>query len=128
MRGLLDTATFLWVCVEPRRLSARAARLIEDPANEIFLSAISVYEIVVKMRLGRLKLPEPAATYVRAERERRGILPLPLDEDAALAAERLPEIHKDPFDRLLIAQSIAAGLTLLTPDATIARYPILVEW
>ncbi|MGH3574222.1 MAG: type II toxin-antitoxin system VapC family toxin, partial [Pseudonocardiaceae bacterium] len=114
--------------VEPRRLSARVARLIEDPANEIFLSAISVYEIVVKMRLGRLKLPEPSATYVRAERERRGILPLPLDEDAALAAERLPEIHKDPFDRLLIAQSIAAGLTLLTPDATIARYPILVEW
>ncbi len=125
MKILLDTATFLWVVLSPSRLSSVAVRLYEDPLNEVYLSAASVYEIVVKVMLGKLDVGGSPSRFVRAEREPRGILALPIDEDAAFAVERLPLIHADPFDRLLIAQSIASGMTLLTPDAVIARYPML---
>jgi PIN domain nuclease of toxin-antitoxin system len=128
MRVLLDTATFLWVVLSPSRLSTVATRLYEDPLNEVYLSAASVYEIVVKVMLGKLDVGGSPSEFIRNERESRGILPLPIDEDAAFAVERLPAIHADPFDRLLIAQSIASEMTLLTPDAVIARYPIRVAW
>jgi PIN domain nuclease of toxin-antitoxin system len=128
MRVLLDTATFLWVVLAPSRLSAVAVRLYEEPLNEVYLSAASVYEIVVKVMLGKLDVGCSPSEFIRNERESRGILPLPIDEEAAFAVERLPPIHADPFDRLLIAQSIASEMTLLTPDAVIARYPIRAAW
>lgn len=128
MRLLLDTAPFLWVALAPHRLSERAARLYQDPENDIFLSAVSAYEIVVRCRLGDLDLGSTPSEFVRAERALRGIRALAFDEEAGFALERLPPIHGDEFDRLLIAQSIAGEMTLLTPDATIARYPIRVEW
>jgi len=128
LKILLDTVTFLWVVFSPSRLSSVAIRLYEDPSNEVFLSAASVYEIVVKVMIGKLEVGGSPSQFIRAERESRGILPLPIDEDAAFAVERLPAIHADPFDRLLIAQSIASGMTLLTPDALIARYPIRAAW
>lgn len=103
-------------------------RLYEDPVNDIYLSAASVYEVVVKVMLGKLDIGGSPSAFIRAQRDSRGILALPIDEEAAFAVERLPAIHADPFDRLLIAQSIAGEMTLLTPDATIARYPIRVAW
>ena len=96
--------------------------------NEIFLSAISAYEIVVKAKLGKLDLDRAPKAFVLTERGERGIVPLPIDEADAFAVALLPAIHADPFDRILIAQCITGGLTLLTPDATIARYPIRVAW
>lgn len=128
MKVLLGTATFLWVVLSPSRLSSLAVRLYEDPLNEIYLSAASVYEVVVKAMLGKLDVGGSPSEFIRAERESRGILALPIDEEAAFAVERLPAIHADPFDRLLIAQSISSEMTLLTPDAVIARYPIRVAW
>ena len=128
MRVLLDTATFLWICEAPRKLSPQAVRICEDGSNELFLSAASVFEIVVKSMNGKLKLGAPPAGYIRSQRELRGIRALPFDEEAAFAVARLPAIHRDPFDRILIGQSIAHGLTLLTPDATIALYPIRTAW
>jgi len=128
VKVLLDTATFLWVVLSPSRLSSLAVRLYEDPLNEIYLSAALVYEVVVKTMLGKLDVGGSPSEFIRAERESRGIFPLPIDEEAAFAVERLPAIHADPFDRLLIAQSIASEMTLLTPDAVIARYPIRVAW
>jgi PIN domain nuclease of toxin-antitoxin system len=125
---LLDTATFLWAVLSPSRLSRAAVRLYEDPLNDIYLSTASVYEVVVKVMLGKLDVGGSPSAFIRAERGSRGILPLPIDEEAAFAVERLPGIHADPFDRLLIAQSISGEMTLLTPDATIARYPIRVAW
>ncbi len=125
---LLDTATFLWICRQPMKLSRRAASIYEDPSNEMYLSPTSAYEIVVKCNQGKLDVGGSPTSFIRAERERRRIRPLPFDEESAFAVERLPAIHADPFDRLLIGQSIAHGLTLLTPDATIALYPIRTIW
>ena len=128
VRILLDTAPFLWAALAPGRLSARAARLYEDPDNDVFLSVVSVYEIVLACKRGTLDLGPAPGDFVRAERTARGIATLAFDEDATVALERLPTIHADPFDRSLIAQSIANELTLLTPDLTIAKYPIRVLW
>lgn len=128
MRLLLDTCTFLWVARGDAQLSAEAARLFRDPANEVFLSAASAWEIAVKHHLGRLPLPDAPALYVPRERERHGIDALPIDEADTLMLDRLPAVHTDPFDRLLVCQAILRGLTLLTPDAQIQRYPVAVRW
>lgn len=128
MRLLLDTCTFLW-CVEGgSALSSVARGALLDPENDVMLSSISAWEIAVKHALGRLPLPEPPERYVAAQREARGIEPLPLTEDAALYLHRLPSLHRDPFDRMLICQAIAGGLVLVTPDEAIARYPVRTLW
>jgi PIN domain nuclease of toxin-antitoxin system len=125
---LLDTCTFLWAVRGDARLSKTAADLFRDPVNEVFLSAISAWEIAVKHGLGRLPLPDPPSVYVPRERARHLIEPLPLNEGATLMLDKLPAVHADPFDRLLVCQAIEGGLTLLTPDAAIHRYPVPVAW
>ena len=127
MRLLLDTCTFLW-WAGGRPLSATAAAAVREPSNEVFLSAVSVWEIVTKHRAGRLPLPEPPDRLIPAERSLRGVTPLPFDEDGALQGTRLPALHRDPFDRMLIAQAIALGLAIVTPDPAITQYPVRVIW
>src|SRR5271155_5252617 len=124
MRLLLDTCTFLWIGAGSAQLSRRAAQLFSDPANEVFLSAVSAWEIAVKHALGRLPLPAPAAEYIVGLRELHGIAALPISEDEALYLPRIPKLHRDPFDRMLVSQAVVNSLTLLTPDALIAQYPI----
>jgi len=128
VRILLDTCTFLWIAAEPERLSARARDAFADPGNEVFLSAVSAWEISLKHDLGRLPLPARPERYVPDLRRRHAVEELPLDETAALGGHRLPHLHRDPFDRMLVAQTMAEGLVLLTPDPDIARYPVRVEW
>lgn len=99
MKLLPDTGTFLWLAAEDPRLSRLARRGFRDPNNEVFLSALSVWEIAIKNRMGRLPLPEPPAKYVRVLRESLGVLPLPFDEEAAAHDRQLPPLHRDPFDR-----------------------------
>lgn len=99
-----------------------------DPANEVFLSSVSAWEIAIKHSLGKLPLPRPPSVLVPEERQRHQILPLPLDEVAALATTKLPELHKDPFDRMLVCQAIMGGLTLLTPDPLVTQYPTATLW
>jgi PIN domain nuclease of toxin-antitoxin system len=125
---LLDTCTFLWIAGRPGALSARAAGLFQSPANEVYLSAASAWEIAMKHALGRLPLPAPPAQLVPALRETHGIESLPVDEESTLHLERLPALHRDPFDRLLVCQSIVHGMSLLTPDRLIAQYPARVLW
>src|SRR5438876_6006854 len=120
MRMLLDTCTFLWIIAEPDKLSAKARESYSDTGNEVFLSAVSCWEMAVKYALGRLPLPEPPGQFVPVRRQNLGILPLPLDEEAALHSARLPKLHSDPFDRMLICQAIAHGLAVLSPDELIA--------
>jgi len=128
MRFLLDTSTFLWVISGAPELSARARELFVDPGNEIFLSSVSSWEMAVKYALGRLPLPEPPERFVPMQREQHGIEPLPLDEEAALHLARLPLLHKDPFDRMLICHAIVHGLVVLTPDNLVNQYPVRTMW
>jgi PIN domain nuclease of toxin-antitoxin system len=128
VRILLDTCTFLWVIREESRLSAEASALFRNPANDVFLSAVSAWEITVKYQLGRLSLAQPPHIYVPQERVKHGIEPLPLEERAVLELRRLPPLHQDPFDRMLISQAIAENLVLLTPDEWIYQYPVSVRW
>lgn len=128
MKLLLDTCTFLWAVRGDAQLSAEAAALFRDPANEVFLSAVSAWEIAVKHQLGKLPMSEAPARYVPRERARHGIEPLPLSEADTLLLDRLPAVHADPFDRLLVCQAVQHGMTLLTPDAMIHRYPVPVRW
>lgn len=128
MRILLDTCAFLWVISGDAALSDRARRLVVDRGNECFLSAVSAWEIAVKNAIGKLPLPGAADRFVPFERERHGIVPLPLDEISALQLPRLPLLHRDPFDRMLVCQALAGGLTILTPDEQIRRYPVLTDW
>lgn len=128
MRLLLDTCTFLWVITGDRLLSKRARALVVDPANEVYLSAVSAWEIVVKHALGRLPLPTAPETLIPRERERHQIEALPLDEASALNVRRLPRLHRDPFDRMLVSQAIIGGLVLVTPDRDIAQYPARIVW
>lgn len=128
MRVLLDTCTFLWLAGGGRALPPRAAAAFQSPDNEVFLSAASAWEIAVKYASGRLALPAPPDRLIATERERLGVAALPLDEDSAMHVIKLPHLHRDPFDRILVSQAIVHGLTILTPDPQIAQYPARVLW
>jgi PIN domain nuclease of toxin-antitoxin system len=128
LKVLLDTCTFLWIISDSPELSETAGRLFIDPNNEILLSVASVWEIIVKHRLGKLPLPEPPRKFISKWRARHNIESLSLDESSVLHLAGLPEYHKDPFDRILICQAISNSLTILTPDAHIAAYPVRTEW
>jgi len=128
VRLLLDTVTFLWLVAEPDALGTRAREAIVDPGNEVFLSAVSSWEIAIKHALGRLPLPEPVDRFVPTERDRHGVDSLPLDEESTLHLTRLPALHRDPFDRMLICQAIAHGLVIVTPDRDVRQYPLRTLW
>ncbi|MEO7144782.1 MAG: type II toxin-antitoxin system VapC family toxin [Bryobacteraceae bacterium] len=128
MKLLLDTCAFLWAIAEPERLSRQVRELLVDPANEPCLSVVSVWEIGVKYALGRLPLPQPPAALIPAQRRSHGIETLALEEEATLYIPRLPKLHLDPFDRMLICQAIVHGLSILTPDGEIAQYPVRTIW
>jgi PIN domain nuclease of toxin-antitoxin system len=127
MRLLLDTCTFLWLA-GGEALSPVAADAVREPSNEVLLSSVSAWEIALKHASGRLPLPEPPERLIPTERRLRGIATLPLDEDASFHLSRLPGLHRDPFDRMLICQAIAHGLAIVTPDPLITQYPVRVIW
>lgn len=128
MRLLLDTCTFLWRVASPEKVSDEVRAAIANPGNEVFLSAVSVWEIAVKHSLGQLEFSKPPDRYVPEFREAHGFRPLPFDEESALLVVRLPNLHKDPFDRMLICQALVQSLTLLTPDEQIREYPVRTLW
>jgi len=128
MKLLLDTCTFLWIVTGAPDLSPRAHDLFQAPDNEVYLSAASAWEIAVKHGLGRLQLPDPPDRFVREMREAHGIASLPIDEESALHLSRLPALHRDPFDRMIVSQAIVHGLTILTPDPLITQYPGRTTW
>lgn len=128
MNVLLDTCTFLWVCAGAPDLAASARRTFSDPGNEIYLSAVSAWEIAVKHAIGKLPLPDPPDRFVPHQRALHAIHALPLDEAAVLQLGKLPRLHRDPFDRMLVCQAVAHGMVLLTPDPLIEQYPIRTQW
>lgn len=128
MKILLDTCTFVWIITDADELSTTARQLFVDPENEVYLSVVSIWEILVKLSLGRLPLPEPPERFIPKQRERHGIAALALEEPAPLYLYKLPSLHKDPFDRMLVCQAIQHEHTLLTPDPLITQYPIRTVW
>lgn len=130
MRLIIDTCTFLWLASADHQLSPTAVALICDPDNEVLLSAASSWEIGVKHALGRLPLPRglAPAQFIPEARSRHGIDPLEIAEADTLELGRLPRIHQDPFDRMLVCQAIARQAVIVTPDPLITQYPVAVRW
>lgn len=122
MKLLLDTHLLLWAAGQPEQLSATARTLLDDPQNELLFSSASLWEIAIKRGLGR------ADFRVDPRLLRRGLLDngyseLPITSEHTVAVDGLPAIHKDPFDRILVAQAIVEGIALLTADPLVAQYP-----
>ena len=126
MKLLLDTHVLLWAAGQPRRLPAAVRRLLEDARNEPMFSAASLWEVAIKSGLGRDDFQVDARVLRRGLLD-NGYLELPITSEHAVAIDSLPPIHKDPFDRLLVAQSMVEGITLLTSDPVVARYPAPVQ-
>jgi PIN domain nuclease of toxin-antitoxin system len=128
VRALLDTHAFLWWNADDERLSAPARAVIGDGRNEILLSAASAWEIAIKVGRGRLTLPLPPARYVPDRMRMNGFTGLPVEIAHAVGVAALPNVHSDPFDRLIVAQAIAEGIPIITADPDIGRYPIETIW
>jgi PIN domain nuclease of toxin-antitoxin system len=127
MKLLLDTHVFIWWDSDPGQLSAPALAALGDPANEVWLSVASVWEMVIKAQLGKLTLRLPLADII-SQQQANGLQILPVSLAHALAVEGLPAIHKDPFDRMLIAQATVEGAELVSADLVVRRYPVRVLW
>jgi PIN domain nuclease of toxin-antitoxin system len=128
LRLLLDTCAFLWLVAEPDKVPSRVVELFRSPDTEVFLSAASAWEISVKQTIGKLPLPSEAAVFVPEQRAAHRIAALEISEDDALHQARLPWLHRDPFDRLLVSQAIVRGLTIATPDPLVRQYGCRTIW
>ena len=124
MRILLDTQCWLWMAAFPERLSPRARALVETTEHELFLSSASAWEIAIKHATGKLQLPESPERYVVTRMARMRTIPLPIEHTHALRVAALPPHHRDPFDRLLVAQAQLEQLPILTSDPLLSRYDI----
>ena len=124
MKILLDTHIFLWYVAADAKLPDSYRTAIRDPANDVSLSVASLWEIVIKYQLGKLPLPAPPVEYVARQRAAHRISSLPIEEADIAALAALAAIHRDPFDRILIAQAMRHGLTIATADAAIMAYSI----
>lgn len=128
MRLLLDTCTFLWILSDPSKVPGPVLDAFRSPGNAVFLSAASAWEIALKHAIGKLPLPSDPVHFVPAQREVHAIQSLDITEEAALHQSRLPVLHRDPFDRLLVSQSIVEELTIVTPDPLITQYGCRTLW
>ena len=124
MRILLDTHVFLWYISADPQLPVAFRDAIRDPANEVYLSAASVWEAVIKYALGKLPLPEPPAEYLPRQREAHRIATLPVEEGTFPHLAGLPPLHHDPFDRIIVAQALQHGLRLATVHEAVRVYPV----
>lgn len=127
MKALLDTHTFLWAIVGDERLSPRAERLFVGP-SDLWLSVASLWEILIKVQVGKLRLPVPAGPYLVKKLAENRIETLPILLDHVLKLETLPMHHRDPFDRMLIAQSLQEELPLVTSNTEFQKYSVDLIW
>ncbi|MDG2992196.1 type II toxin-antitoxin system VapC family toxin [Candidatus Synechococcus calcipolaris G9] len=126
MKILLDTHIFLWFISGDTQLSTDVRDVIRDPDNEVYLSAVSVWEAIVKYQLGKLPLPEHPETYLPKQRDLHQIASLTLDEGSVTQLAKLPPLHRDPFDRMLICQALQNSLTIATVDTAVRTYSVSV--
>lgn len=123
MKLLLDTHIFLWLIDDPQRLSERYRQAIQNPNNEKFLSVASIWECLIKYQSGKLNLPSSPETYLPKQRRKHLIKTLTIDENSIAQLLKLPLLHKDPFDRLIMAQALQHELIIMTEDKLILAYP-----
>lgn len=128
MKALLDTHTFLWWITDNPKLSSRVRKIIGDGRNELFLSAASCWEIAIKAQLGRIKIPDKPELFISEQMVANAIQGLPIQISHAVHVYNLPAHHRDPFDRMLIAQAQLERLPILTDDPQISQYPVKVIW
>lgn len=128
MKLLLDTHTFIWWDSKPDNLSSQALALCQNRANVVLLSVASVWEMQIKLRLGKLSLNLPLAEVIESQRQTNNIEVLPVTLDHVLALDGLPSHHKDPFDRLLIAQANVEDAVLISGDSVFEEYPVKLLW
>ena len=124
----MDTCTFLWLNADAKELSRAARELFASPNNIVYLSAVSSWEIMVKHQLGKLPLPYNPQKFVHNGRILHNIETLPLTETATWRLKELANLHRDPFDRMLICQALEHNMTLLTPDPLIHQYSVQIAW
>jgi len=124
MKLLLDTHIFLWYINTDPRLPGLVKDAVQDRNNDVFLSAASVWEAAIKNALGKLPLPGPPAEYLPRQRRAHQIESLPITEEAISHLVGLPALHRDPFDRILIAQALQHGMTLASVDEVVRKYPV----
>ena len=128
MRLLLDTQAFIWADAAPANLSLRATTFFKDASNELFLSVASAWEMQIKTMLGKLTLQQPLSKLVQDWRQRSGLTVLDVRLEHVVRLETLPSLHSDPFDRLLIAQALVEGFTIISHYRRIAQYQVPVLW
>lgn len=131
MRVLLDTCVFLWLIGVPERLSPSARQVLEAGETEGAVSVVSFWEVIIKSRLGAIRLDTDGGStveFLSAQCARHRLDSLAIKASSLEPLERLPDLHRDPFDRLLICQAIEHGLALVTPDVAIRRYPVKTLW
>ena len=128
MNLLLDTHAFIWWVNEPEKLSAKVLELCDAEENVLYLSVASIWEIELKIHSGKLKFDEPIQTLVKSEMADNDLKIVPIPMEHVFGVNNLPPVHKDPFDRLLIAQAIFMGASLVSIDKLINAYPVPVIW
>lgn len=128
MKALLDTHTFLWWITDDPKLSSHVRGIISDGDNELFLSAASGWEIAIKAKLGRIKLPDKPELFISEQLVHNAIQSLPIQMGHALHVYTLPNHHRDPFDRMIIAQAQLEDLLILTADSRISQYLVQAIW
>jgi PIN domain nuclease of toxin-antitoxin system len=128
VRVLLDTHAFLWAITDNRKLSSRARDVFTSPSNELFLSVSGVWEIMQKAQIGKLPLPSPAGAYLTEHLVKTNVQVFPIRLNHVLRLEFLPRHHRDPFDRILVAQSIEENLPILTADPLLKNYSVTLIW
>jgi PIN domain nuclease of toxin-antitoxin system len=128
MRLLLDTMTIIYLVQQPAIVPASTLAVLEDAGNELFISLVSPWEMQIKVGIGKLALGQPVAQTITTEVANRNIALLAITLDHIDALSHLADHHRDPFDRLLIAQAVHENLTIVTSDETIARYPVPTLW
>lgn len=128
MKYLLDTMVWIWALDAYERLNAKARQVLEEPEDELYLSPVTTWELSIKMRIGRLEFPGTPASSVPAFMAQQGVRPLLLTHAHAAKVYDLPPRHKDPFDRMLIAQALVEKMTILTADRAFRKYEVPVLW
>jgi PIN domain nuclease of toxin-antitoxin system len=128
LRALVDTHSFLWALLHDHRLTLTAKQILTSPENELYFSLVSLWEIAIKIKTGKLNALGSSVSYIRDEMKAYGLKLLPIQYDHILQLENLPRFHGDPLDRLLIAQALHEGLPILTDDMKFREYGVQVIW